>query len=382
VSTPAPTPPPRDITIGDLPIREELRGKTPYGAPQLDAPVRLNTNENPYPLPEPLVERIAERVREAARGLNRYPDRDAVELRTGLADYLTRTTGCRLGPAEVWAANGSNEVLQQLLQAFGGPGRTAIGFEPSYSMHALIARGTGTGWISGPRRDDFTIDRAAAEAAVAEHRPHVVFITSPNNPTGTAVDADTVLALYEAAQAARPSLVVVDEAYVEFSHRPSLLSLLHGRPNLVVSRTMSKAFGAAGLRLGYLAAHPAVVDAVQLVRLPYHLSAVTQATALAALEHTDTLLKYVERLKTERDRLVAELRAIGYEVTDSDANFVQFGRFEGEGATHRAWREILDRGVLVRDNGVPGWLRVTAGTPAENDAFLDAVRELKKEQSA
>ncbi len=366
-----------NIRIDDLPVRDELRGKSPYGAPQLDVPVRLNTNENPYPLPEPLVERIAERVREAARHLNRYPDRDAVELRTRLAEYLTKTAGHPVGVENVWAANGSNEVIQQLLQTFGGPGRTAIGFEPSYSMHGLIARGTGTGWISGPRNDDFTIDVAAAEQAIAEHRPDVVFVTTPNNPTGNAVPQETVLALYEAAQAAKPSMVVVDEAYIEFSHGDSLLRLLDGRPHLVVSRTMSKAFGAAGLRLGYLAAHPAVVDAVQLVRLPYHLSAVTQATALAALEHTDTLLGYVEQLKAERDRLVAELRAIGYEVTESDANFVQFGRFED---AHATWRAILDRGVLVRDNGVPGWLRVTAGTPAENDAFLDAVRELKKEQ--
>ncbi|MEV6354128.1 histidinol-phosphate transaminase [Streptomyces hydrogenans] len=370
------------IGIDDLPIREELKGQSPYGAPQLDVPVQLNTNENPYPLPEPLVARIAERVAEAARGLNRYPDRDAVELRTELARYLTRTGGHPVDVRNVWAANGSNEVLQQLLQTFGGPGRTAIGFEPSYSMHALIARGTGTGWISGPRNEDFTIDVTAAEAAIATHRPDVVFVTSPNNPTGTAVEAEVVERLYTAAQAAKPSLVVVDEAYVEFSHRDSLLPLLEGRPHLVVSRTMSKAFGAAGLRLGYLAAHPAVVDAVQLVRLPYHLSAVTQATALAALEHTDTLLAYVEQLKAERDRLVAELRATGYEVTESDANFVQFGRFDGAEGSHAAWRRILDRGVLVRDNGVPGWLRVTAGTPEENDAFLDAVRELKKEQNA
>lgn len=365
--------------IDDLPVRDELRGKSPYGAPQLDVPVRLNTNENPYPLPEPLVERIAERVREAARNLNRYPDRDAIELRTRLAEYLTRTGGHRVGTENVWAANGSNEVIQQLLQTFGGPGRSAIGFEPSYSMHALISRGTGTRWISGPRDEDFTIDVAAAEKAIAENRPDVVFITTPNNPTGNAVPAETVLALYEAAQKAKPSMVVVDEAYIEFSHGDSLLPLIADRPNLVVSRTMSKAFGAAGLRLGYLAAHPAVVDAVQLVRLPYHLSAITQATALAALEHTDTLLKYVEHLKSERDRLVAELRAMGYDVVGSDANFVQFGRFPD---SHEAWRKILDRGVLVRDNGLPGWLRVSAGTPQENDAFLDAVRELKKEQSA
>ncbi|WP_407553617.1 histidinol-phosphate transaminase [Streptomyces sp. Pv4-95] len=371
---------PSSSRIDALPIRDELRGKSPYGAPQLDVPVRLNTNENPYPLPEPLVRRIAERVTEAARELNRYPDRDAVELRTELAAYLTRTAGHAVCADQVWAANGSNEVIQQLLQTFGGPGRTALGFEPSYSMHGLISRGTGTGWIAGARNDDFTIDVAAARAEIAEHRPDVVFICSPNNPTGTAVDADTVLALYDAAQAAKAdsagALVVIDEAYGEFSHRPSLLSLIEGRPNLVVSRTMSKAFGAAGLRLGYLAADAAVVDAVQLVRLPYHLSSVTQATALAALEHTDTLLKYVEQLKTERDRLVTELRAAGCEVVDSDANFVQFGLFED---SHATWQAILDHGVLVRDNGVPGWLRVSAGTPAENDAFLDAVRAVLKE---
>jgi histidinol-phosphate aminotransferase len=365
--------------IDDLPVRDELRGKSPYGAPQLDVPVRLNTNENPYPLPDALVDRIAERVREAARHLNRYPDRDAVELRTRLAEYLTRTTGHPVTTAHVWAANGSNEVLQQLLQAFGGPGRTALGFEPSYSMHPLLSRGTGTRWVSGPRAEDFTLDPDAACAAIAEHRPDIVFVTTPNNPTGTAVPAETVLALHDAAQAAKPSLVIVDEAYVEFSHGASLLPLIEGRPHLVISRTMSKAFGAAGLRLGYLAAHPAVVDAVQLVRLPYHLSSVTQATALAALEHTDTLLGYVQQLKDERDRLVLELRGLGYDVVESDANFVQFGRFAD---AHDAWQRILDRGVLVRDNGIPGWLRVTAGTPEENDAFLDAVRELKKEQHA
>ena len=363
------------MRIDDLPIRDELRGKSPYGAPQLDVPVLLNTNENPYPLPEPLVARIAERVAEAARHLNRYPDRDAVELRAGLAAYLTRSTGHPVGRAQVWAANGSNEILQQLLQTFGGPGRSALGFSPTYQMHDLSSRGTGTGWSQGPRNDDFTIDLDAALGAIAEQRPEVLFICSPNNPTGTAVARETVLALYQAAQAVKPTLVVVDEAYTEFSHQPSLLPLIEGRPLLVVTRTMSKAFGAAGLRLGYLAADPAVVDAVQLVRLPYHLSSVTQATALAALEFTDTLLGYVERLKAERDRIVTELRGMGLAVTDSDANFVQFGRFAD---SHTVWQAILDQGVLVRDNGVPGWLRVTAGTPAENDAFLDAVRGVAK----
>ncbi|WP_084718379.1 histidinol-phosphate transaminase [Streptacidiphilus carbonis] len=363
-------------SIDDLPIRDELKGKSPYGAPQLDVPVLLNTNENPYPLPEALVARIAERVADAARNLNRYPDRDAVELREGLAAYLTKSTGFPVARENVWAANGSNEVLQQLLQTFGGPGRTALGFAPTYQMHDLIARGTGTHWTQGPRDDDFTIDLDVALAAIAVQRPDVLFVCSPNNPTGTAVPRETVLALYEAAQAVKPTLVVVDEAYIEFSHHDSLLPLIEGRPLLVVTRTMSKAFGAAGLRLGYLAADPAVVDAVQLVRLPYHLSSVTQATALAALEFTDTLLGYVERLKAERDRIVTELRAMGLDVTDSDANFVQFGEFAD---THAVWQAILAQGVLVRDNGVPGRLRVTAGTPDENNAFLDAVRAATKE---
>lgn len=368
----------RETRIDDLPIRDELRGQSPYGAPQLQVAAQLNTNENPYPLPDALVARIAERVADAARHLNRYPDRDAVELRTRLAEYLTRTGGAELGTANVWAANGSNEVLQQLLQAFGGPGRSALGFDPSYSMHALIARGTGTTWISAERRADYGIDLDDALARIAEHRPHVVFLCSPNNPTGTALNGAVVEAVYDAAQAARPSLVIVDEAYVEFSHHASLVPLLDGRPNLVVSRTMSKAFGAAGLRLGYLAADPAVVDAVQLVRLPYHLSVVTQATALACLEFTDTLLGYVAELKRQRDRIVAELTGMGCEVTASDANFVQFGRFDDP---HTVWQGLLAHGVLVRDNGVPGMLRVTAGTDAENTAFLDAMRAVLKEIS-
>jgi histidinol-phosphate aminotransferase len=364
------------MQIDDLPIRDELKGKSPYGAPQLDVPVLLNTNENPNSLPDELVARIAERVSAAARNLNRYPDRDAVELRTRLAAYLTTSTGHAVGTEQVWAANGSNEIIQQLMQTFGGSGRTALGFSPTYQMHDLISRGTGTRWIEGPRNPDFTIDEAAAVAALHAERPDVLFLCSPNNPTGTALARAAVERLYDAAQAVKPTLVIVDEAYVEFSHQPSLLPLLEGRPLMVVTRTMSKAFGAAGLRLGYFCAAPAVVDAVQLVRLPYHLSAVTQATALAALDFTDVLLGYVERLKAERDRIVTELRAMGLEVTDSDANFVQFGRFED---THAVWGAILAQGVLVRDNGVPGRLRVTAGTPAENDAFLDAVRNALKE---
>ena len=358
-------------SLEDLPLRPELRGKSPYGAPQLPVRHQLNTNENPYPLPAGLLADLGVTLAEAARGLNRYPDRDALALRTDLAAYLTRVSGEPVEPAQVWAANGSNEVLQQLLQAFGGAGRTALGFTPSYSMHPIISAGTATRWVDGHRREDFTIDREKAVAQVRAVSPDVVFVTSPNNPTGTAVELDTIAELYEATS----GVLIVDEAYTEFA-RPgtrSALTLLPGRPRLVVSRTMSKAFGMAGLRLGYLAADPAVVDAVQLVRLPYHLSSLTQAAARTALAHTDELLATVDAVKAERDRIVAALPGLGLTSVPSDANFVLFGHVAD---AHAAWQALLDRDVLVRDVGLPGWLRVTAGTPEETDAFLTALGEI------
>ena len=361
----------------ELPLRPELRGRSPYGAPQLPARYRLNTNENPHPLPAELLADLGTALGQAARELNRYPDRDALELRGDLAAYLSRTSGESLRQGQVWAANGSNEVLQQILQAFGGAGRTALGFTPSYSMHPIISAGTGSAWVDGHRRADFTIDPVAAAAQVRDVRPDVVFVTSPNNPTGTAVALQTIEQLYEATSYGDGSagVVVVDEAYAEFARAgtPSALTLLPGRPRLVVSRTMSKAFGMAGLRLGYLAADEAVVDAIQLVRLPYHLSSLTQAAARAALAHTDALLATVDAVKTQRDRIVAALPDLGLTSVPSDANFVLFGHFADAPA---AWRALLDRGVLVRDVGLPGWLRVTAGTAEETTAFLTALGEV------
>jgi histidinol-phosphate aminotransferase len=363
-------------TIDELPLRPELRGRTPYGAPQLAVRYALNTNENPHPLPAALLADLQIALAEAAQGLNRYPDREATALRADLAGYLTGTTGEPISPEQVWAANGSNEVLQQILQAFGGAGRTALGFTPSYSMHPIISAGTGSTWVDGHRRADFTIDVAAATEQLRQVRPDVVFVTSPNNPTGTAVDLDTIAALYDATSYDDGAgVLVVDEAYAEFARpgTPSALTLLPGRPRLIVSRTMSKAFGMAGLRLGYLAADPAVVDALQLVRLPYHLSSLTQAAARAALAHTEQLLATVDAVKTERDRIVAALPGMGLTSVPSDANFVLFGHFADSAA---AWQALLDRGVLVRDVGLPGWLRVTAGTTEETDAFLTALGEV------
>jgi histidinol-phosphate aminotransferase len=348
----------------ELPLREELRGLRPYGAPQLDVPVRLNTNENAYPVPDAVVEALGKALGAELRDLNRYPDRDAVALRTDLAGYL----GHGLTAAHVWAANGSNEVQQQLLQAFGGPGRTALGFTPSYSMHPLLAAATGTRWVSGRRGVHFELSTSDVVAQVREVAPDVVFLCSPNNPTGTALPLDVVSAVVAAA----PGMVIVDEAYAEFAREgtPSALTLLPASPRLVVTRTMSKAFALAGARVGYLAADPAVVDGVQLVRLPYHLSALTQAAARAALAHAPALLATVEAVKAQRDRLVAALRDRGLTVADSDANFVLFGGF-GDGPA--LWRRLIEHGVLIRDVGLPGWLRVTAGTPADTDAFLSAL---------
>jgi histidinol-phosphate aminotransferase len=358
-------------SLDDLPVRDDLRGQVPYGAPQLDVPARLNVNENPFAPSESLVADVAVAVAEATRTLNRYPDRDAEVLRGDLAAYLGRESGVALTAAQVWAANGSNEVMHQLLQAFGGPGRVALGFTPTYSMYPEYCRDTFTRYVTVPRDSDFQVDVDVALAAIAEHAPTVVLLASPNNPTGTALPLDTVRSVLAAA----PGMVVVDEAYAEFRHAatPSALELLAEHPRLVVTRTMSKAFGLAGARLGYLAASTAVVDAVQLVRLPYHLSAVTQAVARAALAHADQLQDQVALLRDERDALVTWLRGRGHEVADSDANFVFFGRFDDR---HAVWQGLLDRGVLIRETGPDTWLRVSVGTPHENAAFRAALEEV------
>jgi histidinol-phosphate aminotransferase len=357
-------------------LREDLRGATPYGAPQFDVPVRLNTNENSYPVPPSVVADIAASVTEVAAGLNRYPDREFTELRTALAAYLS-SSGTPVDPAQVWAGNGSNEVLQHLVLAFGGPGRTAVGFTPAYSMHPIISTSVGTTWVDGLRGQGgaaFDLTVGSAVAQVRAHQPHVVFLCSPNNPTGTALGLEVVEAVYAAAERA---VVVVDEAYAEFARpgTPSALTLLAGRPRLVVTRTMSKAFAFAGGRLGYLAAHHALVDALRLVRLPYHLSSPTQAIALAALRHAPELLGTVEVIKEQRDRLVSGLVELGLDPVASDANFVLFGGLDDAAQT---WRSLLDRGVLVRDVGIPHYLRVTAGTPDETGAFLAAMAQIAR----
>jgi histidinol-phosphate aminotransferase len=354
-----------------LPLRPELVGQVPYGAPQLEVAHRLNVNENPYPPSAAMVADVAEAVARAAAGLNRYPDRDALPLRAELAQYVRSDVpdGPPITADRVWPANGSNEVMVQLLQAFAGPGRTALSFAPTYSMYPDYCRDTFTTYRTLPRLADFTVDLDAALAHLAADQPHVILLASPNNPTGTALSTDDIAALCRASS----GLVVVDEAYAEF-RRPgtsSAIELLDDHPRLVVTRTMSKAFALAGARLGYLVASPQVVDAVQLVRLPYHLSAVTQAVASTALRHAPELLGSVAALRAARDDLVAWLRAQpGLVAADSDANFVLFGRFADRDLI---WRRLLERDVLVRATGPDGWLRVSAGTPEEMAAFRAAL---------
>jgi histidinol-phosphate aminotransferase len=357
------------VTAAELPLRQDLAGMEPYGAPQLDVPVRLNTNENPYPPTPRLAQAVTDAVAAVAGGLNRYPDRDAVELRRDLAAYL----GHGLTGEQVWAANGSNEVIQQLLQAFGGPGHAALGFEPSYSMHPLISRVTCTEWFAACREEDFSIDPDRAAAQIRDTRPEVVFLTSPNNPTGTSVPLEVISAVCDAA----PGVVVVDEAYAEFRRAgtPSALTLLPEYPRLVVTRTMSKAFAMAGARVGYLAATPELIRKLLIVRLPYHLSSVTQAVARAALAWSQDPLASVDALRAERDECVAWLRGRGLSVADSDANFVLFGEFADRDAV---WQQLVDRGVLIRQVGPPGWLRVSIGTAEEMAAFRAALSEVIK----
>ena len=352
--------------LNDLPIRDSLRGRTPYGAPQLHVPIALNVNENTHEISEDILVDIIQRIAVSLKDINRYPDREFTALREQLATYV----GHGMQADNIWAANGSNEILQQMFMAFGGPGRKALSFSPTYSMYSLIAQSTDTEYVEVPRLDRYELDAELVTKAIAEHNPDIVLICSPNNPTGTPVAIEVI----EAAYAATNGVVVVDEAYSEFSlNENSALTLFEGRPRLVVSKTMSKAFAFAGARLGYLAADPATCDAMRLVRLPYHLSALTQAAAEAALSHSAEMLATVADIRDQRDRLYVALQDLGLDPYVSDANFVLVGGIENPS---KIWQDLLDRGILVRDIGIPNTLRITAGTETETTAVIDALTEL------
>jgi histidinol-phosphate aminotransferase len=357
--------------LEDLPLRDDLKGQQPYGAPQLEVPVSLNVNENTHRVPLEVAEDIIERLAKSLMSINRYPDREFMPLRDALASYL----GFHLTPENIWAANGSNEVLQHIFQAFGGPGRKFLSFTPTYSMYPIIASGTQTEYVSVARSDRFELTPEVIRNAILEHKPNIVILCAPNNPTGTPLGLDCIEAAYEAVTEASGGILVVDEAYQEFGADPSVtaISLLPGRERLLVSRTMSKAFAFAGARVGYLAADPGVIDALRLVRLPYHLSAFTQAAAEGALAHAPLMLSTVDDIRAQRDRIVTELKLMGLDPYRSDANFVLFGGLDDPAAV---WQQLLDRGVLIRNVGLEGTLRVSAGTEAETSAFLTALREV------
>ena len=354
-----------------LPLREELAPMSPYGAPQVSTDASLNTNENPYSLSPALIEAIANRVRDIGAELNRYPDREASALRTSLAKYINSQSKTSFDISNVWAANGSNEIIQSIFLAFGR--KSALGFTPSYSMHPLIAKVTATPWIDGSRRKDFTLDCDAAAAQIESLRPALTFITTPNNPTGSAVLISEVESLARSAQSVS-GLLVIDEAYAEFSSEQSAVTLIEKYPNIVVIRTMSKAFAFAGARVGYLVAHPSVIDAMRLVRLPYHLSALTQVAASAALEFSDELLANVHGLIAAREDVASQLTQLGLEVVPSCSNFLLFSGFERASAD--VWKDLLDKGVLIRDVGLEGYLRVTIGNEAENKKFISALKDV------
>jgi histidinol-phosphate aminotransferase len=348
-----------------LRVRDDLVEVDPYVSPQLPARYRMNTNESPYPPPDALIREVADELQSIA--LNRYPNRDA----DGLYDAISGRLGWpRSG---LWVANGSNEVFMHLFLAFGGPGRRALVFEPTYSLHSLIPRIASTQVLTLQRDDAFEIDLDAAVQVIREQAPKVVIVCSPNNPTGNVEPIGTVRALLSEA----PGLVVVDEAYGEFAGpESSVRPLLEQHENLVLVKTFSKAWRLAGVRIGYMLAAPSLIAELARVRLPYHLSAITQIVGEAAIRHGDETLELVKAIAQQRDRIAMELQAMGIRTYPSSANYVLFEVDEAE----RVWNALLERGVLVRRYAsVPGLenaLRVTAGLPDETEAFLGALKEV------
>lgn len=358
-----------------LPLRNDLRNISPYGAPQIEGVIPLNTNENPFSLPDEVVLAMVKRLGGVVADLNRYPDRDAVSLRNQLARYITQSSGVELTHENIWAANGSNEILQTLFLACGGADHLALGFTPSYSVHPLIAQITKTPWFPGSRDEDFEIEISKAKKLIRDKSPHLVFVTTPNNPSGTSTSIGDLKELAEATGSVG-GLLVVDEAYAEFSLEPSAVTLLADFPHIVVIRTMSKAFAFAGARTGYLIAKPAVVNAALIARLPYHLSSLTQAAAETALEFTPAMQSQIGVLISERERVAVAIAEVGYRVVTSSANFLLFSGFKGESSV--VWQAFLDRGILIRDIGLRGFLRVTIGSPSENERFIAALREISE----
>ncbi|MGI9646400.1 MAG: histidinol-phosphate transaminase [Ilumatobacteraceae bacterium] len=348
-----------------IPVRDDLRALEGYHSAQVDVRVRLNTNESPEPPPAAFRDAVAAEV--SRIDWHRYPDREASELRAAIADIHG------VEPGQVFAANGSNEVLQTVLLAYAGPGRTVVTFEPTYQMHAQIARVTGAAVVEGERGDDFALDPAEVERVLAAAQPAVVFLTSPNNPTGLVESADLVGRLLELA----PGLVVVDEAYAQFADWSAVDLVADDRP-LVVTRTFSKTWSMAGARLGYLVGPTWLVAELEKVVLPYHLDTVKQIAGRVALRFTDEMNARVKQIVAERERITEALSALEVDVVPSGANFVLFRPRAADGRA--VWQGLVDRSVLVRDCSswprLDNCLRVTIGTVDENTEFLAALADV------
>lgn len=342
--------------------RDDVAALTGYLSRQIDVPVRLNTNESPFGPPPAWLDEYVRSLR--AVDWNRYPDRDAARLRSAIAALHGVDT------TQVFAANGSNEVLQSLLLAYGGPGRTVATFEPSYQLHRHIAGITGATVVTGERDADFSLDAGEVVRVAGSERPDVMFLCSPNNPTGNAVAPDVLDAAIDHA----PGVLVVDEAYGQFTTRSALARIDDERP-LAVVRTYSKTWGLAALRLGYLVAPAWLVAELYKVALPYHLDTAKQLAGTLALRYVDEMNDRVAAIVDERERLTVALAALDVDVFPSEANFVLFRPRSRTG--HDVWQALVDRGVLVRDCSswprLRGCLRVTVGTRVEDDAFLEAM---------
>ncbi len=349
-------------------VRDDVALMAGYHSPQLDVDVRLNANESPFAPPQELSDRVADAVRRLA--WNRYPDRGAVELRAAIAAHHGRTS------PEVFAANGSNEVLYTLFHAYGGAGRVSATFEPTYALHTHLARISGTATLEAERDPDFRLDVDTAEQVVREHEPDLVFLCSPNNPSGVVDPPHATTRLLDAVES-YGGLLIVDEAYGQFAPQ-SALDLVAEERSLVVTRTFSKTWSMAGLRLGYLIGPTWLVDELEKVALPYHLDAVTQIAGRLALDYADAMHERVAALVSERERLMARLDQMPVTVWPSGSNFVLFRPDERDGA--EVWKELVERSVLVRDCSswprLEGCLRVTIGTVEEDDRFLDALAEV------
>lgn len=348
-----------------LPIRDDLQKMEGYHSAQVTVPVRLNTNESPYPPPDEFTTELGRRI--ADIDWNRYPDRTASTLRAAIA----RSHG--VGVDQVFAGNGSNEILQTLLLAYAGAGRKVLTFEPTYQLHAHIARITGAEVVSAPRGADFRIDQSRLAEVFSTCSPDVTFVCSPNNPTGVVEDEETVRAIIEKA----PGLVIVDEAYAQFASW-SAIDLVDESRALVVTRTYSKTWSMAAARLGYLVGPKWLVEEIDAVVLPYHLDAAKQIAGALALEFTNDMNSRVREIVASRDQIESAFSTLPVDFWPSGANFILFRPRGMDG--RKVWSELVEKGVLIRDcsswPGLTNCLRVTIGTPEENDLFLKSLSEV------